>query len=366
MRADGGPGGSYTDDWYFENVVYFAEPGAPTEVSPGERWRGWWRLLADRATDPAHDLARRQPEVSLAAKQGFVLTTAQASELGFSRAQTRTRLASGVWTSPRAGVIAPIDLRGKPTDIGADPWVIERRRHALSATAAALCNPTQVISGRSAAVLHGLPTFEGMSRPVLTVSPSTTDGQRCAVHARKAGLRRSEVTDWFGALVTTIARTLVDLARHDRRDGLLAADAALHENVLSRAEIEVALERASGWPGVRAARAVLQLATSLAESPLESLVRLALHDSGFPAPTLQAEIAVPGRRRPYRVDFLWPQQRLILEADGRGKYTNDELWREKQRENALRMLGYRVERVVWGDIVHRWSTTHALLAAAFG
>ena len=53
-----------------------------------------------------------------------------------------------------------------------------------------------------------------------------------------------------------------------------------------------------------------------AESPLESVLRLRLHDDGFPPPQLQAEIAG------FEVDMLWPKQRLVLEADGRLKYTD--------------------------------------------
>ncbi|HJQ41942.1 MAG TPA: DUF559 domain-containing protein, partial [Jatrophihabitantaceae bacterium] len=55
------------------------------------------------------------------------------------------------------------------------------------------------------------------------------------------------------------------------------------------------------------------------------------------------------------VDFLWRNARLILEADGRTKYTDDALWQEKERELALTRMGYRVERVVWSDLRRdRW------------
>lgn len=93
-----------------------------------------------------------------------------------------------------------------------------------------------------------------------------------------------------------------------------------------------------------AARAVLALADRRGESPLESLVRLALHDDGFPVPRLQVRIGG------YRVDFLWPEQRLVLEAAGRVTYAGQAMWREKQRERALHRLGYRVIRVFWSDL----------------
>lgn len=75
----------------------------------------------------------------------------------------------------------------------------------------------------------------------------------------------------------------------------------------------------------------------------------------------------PASGRHYRVDLLWRRWRLVLEVDGRLKYTGDELWREKRRELRLTRLGYRVERVTWADVVHDWTRCadrlRALLAA---
>jgi hypothetical protein len=145
-----------------------------------------------------------------------------------------------------------------------------------------------------------------------------------------------------------VARTVVDQARVSRRDGIIAADAALHESLATAAALRAELARAAGWPGVRQAREIVALADGDAESPLESLVRLALHDDGFPPPKLQRWIAG------YRVDFLWPEYRLILEADGRVKYTGDEGWLEKKRQLALHRTDHVVERVVWEDVFEGW------------
>jgi very-short-patch-repair endonuclease len=102
------------------------------------------------------------------------------------------------------------------------------------------------------------------------------------------------------------------------------------------------------------------MADPLTESALESLVRLALHDDGFPRPQLQVRIAGTS----YRADMLWPAHRLILEIDGLAKYTDAEWRREKRREQELRRLGYRVERVTWDDVVNRWPQTRSRLLAA--
>jgi very-short-patch-repair endonuclease len=98
---------------------------------------------------------------------------------------------------------------------------------------------------------------------------------------------------------------------------------------------------------------VLGLADRLIESPLESLTHLALHDSGLPMPSPQQWLTGADGKR-YRVDFLWPEFRLIVEADGRGKNSEGERWREKKRDIALERAGYRVVRVTWEDVVHNW------------
>jgi hypothetical protein len=249
----------------------------------------------------------------------------------------------------------------------------ERRRLALACAAAALINPGQTVSSGCAAVLHGLALRREPTAPQLTTVPvakssdelrSATQGYRAAALVRAARLLPAEVGSWFGVPVTTPARTLVDLARHSRHDAIVAADEALHEGLVDASDLDLALGRATGWPGVRRARGVLALASELAESPLESLARLAVHDSGLPMPHLQVELDAFGSV--YRVDMIWPDHRVILELDGRFKYTDDELWREKLRHEQLVRLGYTVLRATWFDIEHDWPTTLGRIRYALG
>jgi very-short-patch-repair endonuclease len=164
-------------------------------------------------------------------------------------------------------------------------------------------------------------------------------------------LREDDQTEWFGIPVTTVARTLVDLGRHDRWDAIMAVDAALREELVDADAIGQALAGAVGWPGVRQAREVLALGDGRAESPLESLTRLRLHDDGFPMPDLQVWFGSD------RVDMDFKQQRLILEMDGLEKYAGVALDLEKLRETRLRRYDYRIERVTWDDIVKDWPAT---------
>ena len=224
----------------------------------------------------------------------------------------------------------------------------------MRSAAAALAHPGHVVSGRSAAVLHGLPTLAVPDTPQLTTYEDAGLG-RSVVHRFGAGLDVDSVTEWFGVPVTDVARTVVDLARHDPRDGIMACDAALREGLLGSRRSREALRDAVGWPGVRRAREVVAMGSPLAESPLESVTRWAMYRSGLPAPELQVELCG------YRVDLLLSRHRLVIEADGRLKYTGDELRREKRREHALRNAGFAVERVIWSDVVRAWPSTERRL-----
>jgi very-short-patch-repair endonuclease len=322
-------------DWYLDNVLVDAEPAIPppTGNGPTELWQAWW-------VQQAEDIGGR-PDTDLAIGQGFVIGREQLRAFGWRDHDIRRVLRRAEWSRPTRGVISPVHVHD-------EDHLAKQKRHALRSCAAAVLRPDHVISGRSAAILHGLPTMSVPQDPVLTTWGMDSQGRRQGVHVRGASLDSSAVTTWFRAPVVTVSRNLVELARGSRRDGIMAADAALRASLVAPAEWEVELIGAAGWPGIRQARDVLTLADGAAESPLESIVRLALHDDGFPPPKLQFRIG------DHRVDFCWPEYRLVLEADGRGKYTDQQLWREKLREARLRALGYRIERVLWSDVIDGW------------
>ena len=93
----------------------------------------------------------------------------------------------------------------------------------------------------------------------------------------------------------------------------------------------------------------------MAESVLESLIRLILVFAGLPQPEMQVWLSGRSGKR-FRVDFYWREWRLIGEADGFGKYGNspqeirEALSRERQRQRDLEDAGYVVIRLVWDDL----------------
>ncbi len=129
-------------------------------------------------------------------------------------------------------------------------------------------------------------------------------------------------------MVTSVEFTLLQLARHAPLvAALTATDAALRVprfgdaaplTTLQRLRAEH--ERLKPYPRSRRADAVLDRATPLADTPLESGSRLLIEELGFATPELQHELWLPELGRRAFLDFYWPEVGVGAEADGRGKY----------------------------------------------
>jgi hypothetical protein len=299
-------------------------------IDPGDPIWEDHRLPAERWSDTWAQQARRHPSV---ARQGFVFTRSQCE---LSDAEIRSRVRRRIWWVPRWGVLSVIH-----------PGNDARVAAVLRATGAALVGPGAVISHESAAALYGIDVLHRPSAAIVTVADET-GGRRAGVDRHNAALARAETFTWYGTQVTSPARTVADIARRGRLAGLITADAALREELASRAGIADAIFRQIGWPGARSARWVIDHANGLSESPLESLVRGRLIEAGRPAPELQVEIAGTGAR----VDMLYRASGLVIEADGLGKYANPEVLRaEKRRQVRLERAGLRVIRVLWEEVI---------------
>jgi hypothetical protein len=286
--------------------------------SPAQRWRDEW--------------AERDAALSIS-HCGFVLPVAKVT---LSRAQLRTLIRRRSWSAPRHGVVSPIHPAG-------DPLIAA----ALAATAAALVRTHAAICHESAAILRGLPVLLIPVQPTLTAPARSGTRDRLGLHLISLAAHEREY--WYGAEVTSVARTVVDIARSSgRAAGLITADAALREGFTTIDALRDAVESATGRPGNLAARWVAEKADPLSESPLESVTRAVVLISGLPQPLLQAWIPAAEAR----VDLLFAEQRVVLEADGLLKYTDTSVLRaEKLRQERLEQAGYRVVRVTWSDVM---------------
>ena len=232
----------------------------------------------------------------------------------------------------------------------------------LATTAAARLGPAAVLSHTSAALLHGLPVGRlQVLRPHATWPSSAGRGATTSVIPHRSRLdSAADVVRLDGVLVTTVARTLFDIARSAEPGVAVAmADTALRRDVVTTSELAAVLAANVGRPGVRGARRILDFADGRSESVGESLTRVLLRRLGLPRPELQSELTSPDGRFVARVDFLFTEFVTVLEFDGRVKYekllrkgesASDVVYREKVREDAIRALGFGIVRMIWSDL----------------
>jgi alkylated DNA nucleotide flippase Atl1 len=235
----------------------------------------------------------------------------------------------------------------------------ERHRRLILATAPQLRDGA-VFSHGSAAVMHGLPVWsEAVARVHVTRDRRGKGIKRSVVQVNGAPLQPSEIVLIDNIPATSLARTVLDLARTvPMTQAVSAGDRALALG-LTRQELQVGLLLMERWPGVRAARRVVEFLDARSESAGESMSRVRLMEEGLPRPELQQEIFGPDGRLVARVDFRWKEYNTVGEFDGKIKYgrllkpgqrIEDVIFEEKVREDAVRDLGLQVVRWISRDL----------------
>lgn len=230
---------------------------------------------------------------------------------------------------------------------------------ARIAAARAAAREEPVFSHVSAAALHRIPILgEWPDRVCVTVGERGTHSNG-AVERIKRDIPSDDIVALAdGTRTTSLARTAVDLAlRRSLLGGIVALSHVRHAGV-SLDELEEVVARAGRVPGLRRARTAMARSSDLVESVLETLVLVRCQDYCFEPAEVQREV-VGDDGRPYRVDFAWDDGRVLLEADGKGKYERraaeqgitvaEAHWREKQREDALRPACDHFLRTSWAD-----------------
>lgn len=206
-----------------------------------------------------------------------------------------------------------------------------------------------VLSHRSAAALWGIrrPT-SGPAHVTLPHKSRSTPKIRRHV----AGLPPDEVTTRHAIPVTTVPRTLLDLAATASPDEVeFALREAEYRQLHDALSLPDLLARHPGRRGVRRVRLAL---TRLAErpgrprSPLEEVFVPFLRRHSLPQPRLNAWIEAAGRR--HQVDCLWPN-RQIVELDGwEGHGTRTAFREDRARDRRLTAHGYRITRLTWNQL----------------
>lgn len=175
---------------------------------------------------------------------------------------------------------------------------------------------------------------------------------------RTRQLSLSSVTRRRGIPVTTVARTLLDLAdvaplHHLRR----AVDEARRTGWLNRRELDQVVQTEA--PGRRGAKDLQRLLdsdrrTALTRSDLEERFLSLVEQLGLPSPLVNH--VVLGRER----DFVWPAQRLVVEVDSFEYHrTRDRFEDDRARDRTLTVAGWRVARITDEALEHEPHTVAA-------
>ncbi|NUT03790.1 MAG: DUF559 domain-containing protein [Hamadaea sp.] len=140
-------------------------------------------------------------------------------------------------------------------------------------------------------------------------------------------------------------------------DAVIALDTMLRRKKVFLDALTAYVDAHPGWPRVDTARRVLDMVDPLAESPMETRLRLLLLAAGLPRPTSQYKVmatAQDGRRRFIaRLDFAYPEFRLALEYDGDHHRDRTTHRFDMERQNDLHVLGWTVLRFHADDVLRR-------------
>ncbi|MFT3860844.1 hypothetical protein [Micropruina sp.] len=241
----------------------------------------------------------------------------------------------------------------------AEDDLVKRHLLLIGATLPRLA-PDHVLSHTSAAITHQLPADTTTLQRVWVTRPGrggTWVGPY--VHRFRTPLDPDDIEVSDGLTRTTLARTVIDLARYgDLAFGVAAADRALRVG-LPREALATQLTAAPRRFGIAQARTVVELADRRSETAGESLSRVALWRLGLAPDELQFKVPTGGQL--YRSDFAWLEAKVLGEFDGKVKYgallrpgesSADVVMREKRREADLRAAGWWIVRWTYADVMN--------------
>jgi very-short-patch-repair endonuclease len=274
-------------------------------VGVGERWE-------------CHVLGADATIARLAGRRHGIVTRRQLLDAGVTDAAIKHRLHAGALIAVYRGVFAVGHTALSP--------------HARTQAAIYACGPTAAASHDTGTFLHDLTPY--LPDPLQVTITAGHRRRRPGLIVHRAATL--ETTIRHGLPVTTVQRTLQDLGWPDRLTREALARGLIRNDELPRDA---------------------EPAPTLTE--LERRMRRLCRDAGLPQPVAQHRIG------PYRVDFAWPDQRVIVETDDYATHGRRQAFEDDRARDAdLAARGYIVIRFTWRQITHEPYTVTARLAAA--
>jgi hypothetical protein len=267
---------------------------------------------------------------ALAGRQHGIVTAAQLREAGLTKQGVRRRLEAGWLIRLHRGVYAVGHM------------ALTRHSHLIAAVYA--CGPEALASHRAAGWLWGI--LRG-SQPIEVTAPRGRKGGRGFVLHRSRLIHEEERAEKQGIPVTSLARTIVDLA-DDLSEKRLGN--AVHEAEVQRLFDRKAVERVQArLPGRKGRHRLTRILAAYGDvqpftrNRAERLVLEMCKDHGIPTP--QTNIWLGSEE----VDFYWPEQGLVLEFDGGVHRTTRAFYEDRERDRSLAARGIHVVRATDRD-----------------
>jgi hypothetical protein len=272
--------------------------------------------------------------------------TAHALEV--RRASVPDALRSGPFTTRTAAVhgISTSALQGPAwrhifREVWAHCELPDTRETRLAATRLVLADDA-FVCGLTAAWLYGIDVQDARGDLVWV---GNRNGRRCR---QRSGCLVREITvtdDDLACLddlvVTTPVRTAFDCARWlPLVEGVVVADALAHDGLMAREALSAYSLEHRPLRNVRRVDQVLELMEPLAESPMETRLRLLLVLAGLPRPKPQHVVSDASDRFVARLDLAYPTEMVAVEYDGSFHWKQRRA--DDRRRDALRALGWTV------------------------
>jgi very-short-patch-repair endonuclease len=208
-----------------------------------------------------------------------------------------------------------------------------------------------VLSHHSAAALW---MIRPNSRSIVDVTAPHKSRTWDGIKRHHKGLPADEITVEEGIPVTTVPRTIFDLAATEPVDVV--------ENLLREMEFLELRDRLSlrdlveRYPGRRGVRRVRTALKRLEEeppgpkaSPLEERFAPFLRRYRLPLPRFNDWILLGDKS--YKVDCHWPSAGQIVELDGwQGHKTRTAFRKDRARDRMLQVAGYNVTHLTWNQL----------------
>ncbi len=217
-------------------------------------------------------------------------------------------------------------------------------KFGLEQAALLACGEGAVLSGRSALYVWGIGDSASGDVEVSIAGRHCRKRQGIRLHLVQSW-RRREIRTSHGLRLVSPARALIDFAADASFDQLGDAVAeARQSNLIRDGELEAALQAAGPRRGAGKMRAFLsaEAEPAITRSRAERRFRKLLQAAQLPQPRVNVRIAG------VEVDFLWEDEKIVLEVDG-WKFHSDRRSFEWDRKKAMILsdAGFHVIRITW-------------------